>query len=95
MMTNMQCFIYNCISYLFYCIFIGIGYGPYVTGVDIYITEDYLNGTFKSCSQVLIRIQYVRNILLEFLHFKINQFAMKSIGYCSVNWSISIRFDVW
>lgn len=24
----------------------------YVTGVDIYITEKYLNGTYNSCSQV-------------------------------------------
>lgn len=26
--------------------------GPYVNSVDVYIKEDYLNGTYKSCSQV-------------------------------------------
>lgn len=27
---------------------------PYVTGVDIHITEKYLNGTYNSCSQVIV-----------------------------------------
>lgn len=61
--------------------------GPYVTGVDVYITEDYLNGTFRSCSQVIY------SVLSKFIAWQTKLFTTGSSEFIEIFLFLPFRFQ--